>query len=320
MPSVHLPATLPLITIVGATGTGKSALSLNLVDALRVDGCAAEIVNADAMQLYRGMDIGTAKLPVAERRGIPHHLFDVLDVTEEATVAAYQQAARVAISEVRSRGAVPIVVGGSGLYVSSILFDFQFPGSDAEIRAGLEREAAEHGSQVLIERLTRLDPNAAAAIGPHNVRRIIRALEVIAITGEPFGSGLPDENRTSEPLTIIGLTTPRPELVARLNERVLHMWRGGLVEEVGGLLEIGLDRGVTARRAIGYAQAIAQLRGEISENDAIEATSALTRRYARRQVGWFKRYPSAHWFETDDHDLVGKARALALAHGRTALH
>ncbi len=312
--------TLPLIAIVGATGTGKSALSLDLVEALKADGHSAEIVNADAMQLYRGMDIGTAKLPVGERRGIPHHLLDVLDVTEEATVSAYQEAAREAISEVRERGAVPVFVGGSGLYVSSILFDFRFPGSDPEIRASLENEAAEHGVQALIERLERVDPSAAEAIGPHNARRIIRALEVIAITGEPFGSGLPDESNTTEPATIIGLTAPRPELVARLDERVSQMWSDGLVDEVRDLLELGLDRGVTARRAIGYAQAIAQVRGEISEREAIDASAALTRRYARRQVGWFKRYPSAQWFESDDPALVGKSRALALAHGRTALH
>lgn len=315
MPPEAVPSAIPLIAIVGATGTGKSGLSLDLVEALKAVGRPSEIINADAMQLYRGMDIGTAKLPVGERRGITHHLLDVLDVTEEATVAAYQEAARSAISEVRKRGAIPVVVGGSGLYVSSILFDFRFPGSDPEIRASLESEAAEHGSHVLIERLTRADPGAAAAIGPHNLRRIIRALEVIAITGEPFGSGLPDESSTSELAAIIGLTSPRPQLVARLDERVRQMWRDGLVNETRGLLELGLDHGITARRAIGYAQASAQLRGEITEQEAIDASSALTRRYARRQVGWFKRYPSAHWFEHDDPDVVAKARALALAHG-----
>lgn len=313
--SPALSTTLPLIAIVGATGTGKSALSLDLVEALSANGHPAEIINADAMQLYRGMDIGTAKLPVEERRGIPHHLLDVLDVTHEAAVAAYQEAARDAMAEVRGRGAVPVIVGGSGLYVSSILFDFRFPGSDPEIRASLEKELADHGAHVLIERLAQLDPNAADAIGPHNTRRIIRALEVIAITGEPFGSGLPDESRTREPATIIGLTAPRSTLVARLDERVSQMWRSGLVDEVRGLQELGLELGVTARRAIGYAQAISQLHGDLTEAEAIEATSALTRRYARRQVGWFKRYPSTQWFEHDETDLVSKALALALAHG-----
>lgn len=310
-----VPLTLPLIAIVGATGTGKSALSLNLAEALKAEGQPAEIVNADAMQLYRGMEIGTAKLAFEERRGIPHHLLDVLDVTQEATVSAYQAAAHEVLADVRSRSAVPILVGGSGLYVSSVLFDFRFPGSDPEIRARLENEAAEGGSYALFEKLTDLDPDAAAAIGHHNTRRIIRALEVIAITGEPFGSGLPDENLTREATTIIGLSAPREPLVARLNERVADMWRRGLVEEVRGLLEQGLENGVTARRAIGYAQAIAQLRGEMSETEAMEASSALTRRYARRQVGWFRRYPSAQWREHDDPDLVAGSLALALAHG-----
>ena len=308
-------AQLRLIAIVGATGTGKSALSLDLAEALQARGFAAEIVNADAMQLYRGMDIGTAKLPESARRGIPHHLLDVLDVTEEASVAAYQRLALDTIAEVRRRGAVPILVGGSGLYVSSILFDFRFPGSDPAIRASLEQEALEGGAQALFEKLMRVDSGAATAIGPHNTRRIIRALEVIAMTGEPFGSGLPDENRTREPTTIIGLTAPRATLVERLDERVARMWEIGLVDEVRGLMELGLDRGVTARRAIGYAQAMEQLREEISESAAIQATSALTRRYARRQVGWFARYPSAHWLDHDDPDRVGTASALALAHG-----
>lgn len=308
-------ATLPLIAIIGATGTGKSALSLDLVEALTREGHSAEIVNADAMQLYRGMDIGTAKLPVAERRDIPHHLFDVLDVSQEATVAAYQAAARSAISEVRERGAVPVIVGGSGLYVSSILFDFRFPGSDQVIREGLENELAEHGVDTLIERLTQADPDAARAIGPYNTRRIIRALEVIAITGEPFGAGLPDESNTREPSVIVGLSAPRPVLVERLDARVIKMWQDGLVDEVRNLLDLGLESGVTAKRAIGYAQAIAQLRGELTESESIDAASALTRRYARRQVGWFKRYPSAQWLDYDDSERVSKALALALAHG-----
>ncbi len=303
--------TLPLIAIVGATGTGKSALSLDLAEALEAKGTPAEIINADAMQLYRGMDIGTAKLPVEDRRGIPHHLLDVLDVTQEATVAAYQEAAREAIAGVRLRSAVPILVGGSGLYVSSVLFDFRFPGSDPEIRAQLESE--EPGA--LFAKLTEVDPDAALAIGPHNMRRIIRALEVIAITGEPFGSGLPDESHTREPTTIVGLAAEREPLVARLGERVAEMWRSGLLEEVRGLVEQGLEEGVTAKRAIGYAQAIAQLRGEISEAEAIDAAIALTRRYARRQVGWFRRYPLAQWFEYDDPDLVASSLAIALAHG-----
>lgn len=313
--SLTPPSALPLIAIVGATGTGKSELSLDLAEALRAQGRTAEIINADAMQLYRGMDIGTAKLPVAERRGIPHHLLDVLDITEEATVAAYQETARTTIAGVRSRSAVPIVVGGSGLYVSSILFDFRFPGSDPEIRARLRNEAAENGSEALILRLAEVDPDAARAIDPRNTRRIIRALEVNAITGKPFGAGLPDESRTREATTILGLTAPRAPLVKRLDERVAAMWKTGLLEEVRELLRHGLEQGVTARRAIGYAQAIAQLRGELSEAEAVEAASVLTRRYARRQVGWFKRYPAVHWIEYDAPDRVDTSRALALGHG-----
>lgn len=310
-----LTAPAPLIAVIGATGTGKSALSLDIAEALIAEGHSAEIINADAMQLYRGMDIGTAKLPVAERRDIPHHMLDVLDVTQEATVAAFQTNARDAIAEVKSRGAVPIIVGGSGLYVSSLLFDFQFPGSNPEVRAALEVEAKVAGPDVLFERLTVLDPAAAQAIGPHNTRRIIRALEVIVITGEPFGSGLPDETRTSEPSTILGLSAPREALVARLDSRVEGMWNAGLVEEVRGLLALGLENGVTARRAIGYAQAISQLSGELSEAEAIATASSLTRRYARRQVGWFRRYPSVHWMEYDDPDRVATSCALALPHG-----
>lgn len=313
MPTSH--SALPLIAIVGATGTGKSELSLDVAEALQASGHTAEIVNADAMQLYRGMDIGTAKLPEGERRGIPHHLLDVLDVTQEASVAAYQQAALEAIAEVRRRGVVPILVGGSGLYVSSVLFDFRFPGSDPVIRASLEREALEGGNSALFEKLRSADAAAATAIGPHNTRRIIRALEVIEITGEPFGSGLPDESRTREPTTIIGLRAPRSTLVTLLDARVDRMWEHGLVEEVRGLLELGLDRGVTARRAIGYAQAIEQVQGELSESDAIQATSVLTRRYARRQVSWFSRYPTVRWLDHDAENRADAASALALAHG-----
>jgi tRNA dimethylallyltransferase len=307
--------TIPLLAIVGATGTGKSALSLDLAERLSDGGHPAEIVNADAMQLYRGMDIGTAKLPPAERRGIPHHLLDILEVTEEASVADYQSRALEAIGDIRGRGATPILVGGSGLYVSSVLYDFRFPGTDPAIRARLEAELAASGPGMVFQRLRELDPDAAAAIGPHNGRRIVRALEVIELTGEPFGSGLPDESRLREPAVILGLSAPRDSLVARLDERVAGMWRDGLLEEVRVLLHHGLERGVTARRAIGYAQAIAQLAGELPETEAIEQAAALTRRYARRQVGWFRRYPHAEWLEHDDPDLVDRALALALAHG-----
>ncbi|MET1044591.1 MAG: tRNA (adenosine(37)-N6)-dimethylallyltransferase MiaA [Microbacteriaceae bacterium] len=290
----------PFIAVVGATGTGKSELSLDLAERLVGRGLRAEIVNADAMQLYRGMDIGTAKLPDVARRGIRHHMLDVLDVTDEATVARYQPEARAAVDAIAATGAVPILVGGSGLYVSSVLFDFKFPGTDPVIRERLEAELAAQGPGELFRRLHAVDPISSASIGPTNGRRIVRALEVIELTGKPFSAGLPEQPRYWRPVTILGLSAPRDELVPRLDARVHGMWADGLVAEVQGLLPRGIERGVTASRAIGYAQAIAQIRGDLAEADAIEQTAALTRRYARRQVSWFKRYPHTHWLAYDD--------------------
>jgi len=294
-----------ILAIVGATGTGKSGLSLDLAEHLAERGMPAEIVNADAMQLYRGMDIGTAKLSMAERRGIPHHLLDVLEISDESSVADYQVSARAAIDDILGRGAVPILVGGSGLYVSSVLWNFTFPGTDAAIRSELESELESSGPGILYQRLSELDPDAARSIGPHNGRRLVRALEVIRLTGEPFGAGLPDDSAPWRPVTILGLQSPRETLVPRLNARVERMWTDGLLDEVEALDRTQL--GATAARAIGYAQAIAQLDGELSEEDAIKQAAALTRRYARRQVGWFRRYPAAHWFDADDVDLVASA-------------
>ena len=296
-----------LVVIVGATGTGKSDLSLELADGLREAGHDAEIVNADAMQLYRGMDIGTAKLPVGERRGIPHHLLDVLDPSQEASVADYQVDARAAIEQIEARGSVPILVGGSGLYVSAVVQDFRFPGTDATIRARLELELDATGPGELYRRLKELDPSAAHAIGPSNGRRLVRALEVIELTGEPFGSGLPEDAPPWREATILGLQAPREKLVERLDERVRRMWADGILEEVQGLGELG----VTASRAIGYAQVLAQLRGELDEAAAIEQTQSLTRRYARRQVGWFRRY-DAHWLDYDDPTRHATALSLAM--------
>lgn len=296
-----------LVAVVGATGTGKSSLSLDIASRLRDVGRAAEIVNADAMQLYRGMDIGTAKVPVDERRGIPHHLLDVLDPREEASVARYQIEARTVIDEIIGRGAVAILVGGSGLYVSSVLYDFEFPGTDAAVRARLEAELEADGPGMLHRRLREVDPAAAQAIGPANGRRLVRALEVIEITGSPFGAGLPDEDALWRPSVTIGLRSPRESLVERLDARVRAMWRDGLVAEVERLLPGGL--GVTASRAIGYAQAAAQSRGELTEQQAIEQAAALTRKYARRQVSWFGRYRQTRWFEADDPARVEGALA-----------
>jgi tRNA dimethylallyltransferase len=304
-----------LVAIVGATGTGKSALSLDIADALGALGRAAEIVNADAMQLYRGMDIGTAKLPIADRRGIPHHLLDVLEVTEDASVARYQDLARETVRGILARGAVPILVGGSGLYVSSVLYDFRFPGTDPAIRDRLEAELASEGTAVLHDRLAAVDPDAAASIGPYNGRRIVRALEVVELTGAPFGAGLPARTSTWMPTTILGLRAPRAELVARLNERVNGMWRDGLVDEVRSLIPLGIEHAATAGQAIGYAQAIAQLSGRLEEADAIALTSALTRRYARRQVGWFRRDKLTNWLDYDDPERTARAVQLVLSNG-----
>jgi tRNA dimethylallyltransferase len=285
-----------LWAVVGATGTGKTALSLDLADTIASRGGSAEIVNADAMQLYRGMDIGTAKLPVEERRGIPHHLLDVLEVTDDAAVAWYQRAARTAIDDIHYRGADAILVGGSGLYVSSVIFDFRFPPHDEALRAELEAELETRGPGILFARLRDADPETAARIDPKNGRRIVRALEVLAQGATTHGAALPDEPVLWRPETrIVGMTVPRAELVERLDTRVERMWAEGLLEEVAKLRLEGLEDGVTARRAIGYAQALSQLAGDLSEQEAIAETQALTRRYARRQVSWFKRYAAVEW-------------------------
>lgn len=299
-----------IVAIVGPTGTGKSELSLDLAERLIDRGQPAEIVNADAMQLYRGMDVGTAKLSVDERRGIPHHLLDVLEVTDEATVANYQRDARSAIDEIRARGAVPILVGGSGLYVSSVVFDFKFPGTDPELRARLEAELLTDGPGLLYARLKEIDPVAASRIGSSNGRRLVRALEVIAITGEPHSAALPDEPVYWRPTCTLGLTAERAELTPRLDERVLRMWESGLLGEVEQLIPAGLERGVTASRAIGYAQALGQLHGTLTEAEAIEQTQQLTRRYARRQVSWFKRGVDTRWIASTATDRVEQALQL----------
>ncbi|MBA8816443.1 tRNA dimethylallyltransferase [Microbacterium halimionae] len=297
---MSLPPSPRLWVVVGATGTGKTRLSLDLADALQEHGRPSEIVNADAMQLYRGMDIGTAKISDAERRGIPHHLFDVLDVTQEAAVAWFQDTARATIAEIHSRGADAVFVGGSGLYVSSVVYDFRFPPRDEGIRARLEAELLARGPGVLFDRLRDLDPVTADRVDPRNGRRVVRALEVIELGERTHGAALPEEPALWHPeTTLVGVSVPRAELVERLDERVAAMWRDGLVAEASKLRDVGLEDGVTAGRAIGYAQALAQLRGEKSEADAIAETQALTRRYARRQVSWFKRLSGVQWVTPD---------------------
>jgi tRNA dimethylallyltransferase len=299
---------IEVIAIVGATGTGKSELSLAIAERLARAGHGAEVVNADAMQLYRGMDIGTAKLSAAERRGVPHHLLDVLEVTDEASVAAYQRDARAAVDDILSRGRTPVVVGGSGLYVSSVLFDFRFPARDEGVRARLEAELTEHGARAMYDRLKAIDPAAAQSIGQFNGRRLVRALEVVELTGSPVAGTLPDAPVLWRPATVIRLAVERAQLVPRLDARVERMWSAGLVDEVETLQAHGLRDGTTAARAIGYAQALAQFDGAMSQADAIAEAQALTRRYARRQVSWFKRYPDA--IDVDALDQRSIARAV----------
>jgi tRNA dimethylallyltransferase len=298
-----------LIAIVGATGTGKSDFALDLADAFSRVGRTAEVVNADAMQLYRGMDVGTAKLSPAERRGVPHHLLDVLEVTQEASVAAYQRDARAKIDEIVARDGVALLVGGSGLYVSSVIHDFRFPGTDAAIRSRLEADLAELGPGLLHARLRAIDADTAASVDAQNGRRIVRALEVIELTGEPKAARLPDEPVAWREHRIVHLRSERATLVERLDTRVVRMWQAGLLDEVRSLIPLGLERGITARKAIGYAQALAEVQGRMSQHDAIAETQQLTRTYARRQVGWFGRYRDATTIDADD--VVARGAELA---------
>lgn len=283
--------TLPLIIICGPTATGKSDLALEV--AKKFNG---EIINADSMQLYKGMDIGTAKLTLDERRGIPHHLLDILSVSQDASVAAYQELARSAINEIQSRNKVAIVVGGTGLYIKSIVDEMNFPETDPELRAKLESEAELLGTAELYSRLRLLDPEAAAAIEPANTRRIIRALEVIEVTGKPYSANLPSDTSLRFPDALhIGLAMERTSLAPRIEARVHRMFDQGLINEVERLLGEGLLEGTTAQRAIGYAQVISLINGQISKEQAIEETIVATRQYVRRQETWFKRDQRIQW-------------------------
>lgn len=277
-----------VVAVVGATASGKSAFAIEY--ALAHDG---EIVNADSMQLYRGMDIGTAKLSVDERRGVPHHLLDIWPVTRTATLAEYQQLARAAVDDITGRGKVPIVVGGSGMYVHAVVDRWDIPGTDPEVRAKLEAELAAHGPEVLHQRLAESDPAAAIAILPTNGRRIVRALEVVAMRGS-FSAQLPTFEPNAD-LELIGLRVPRDELDGRIEHRVDRMWEAGFVDEVRGLVDEGLRDGLTASRALGYAQVLAFLAGECTEAEARDETVRATRRFARRQESWFNRDPRVQW-------------------------
>ena len=284
---------MSLIFIVGATATGKSELSLQLAE--RLNG---EIVNADSMQLYRGMDIGTAKLSLQERRGIPHHLIDVLDVNQDASVAEYQGWARSKINELLGSGKSVIVVGGTGLYVKAILDELNFPDTDPEVRARLSEEADRIGGDAMHERLGKLDPAASAAIPKENLRRVVRALEVIEITGKPFTANLPRAGASYYPdAKQFGLVMDRDDLKARIDRRVDLMWSEGFVGEVRALIEKGITIGKTAKAALGYNQIISFLEGRISESEAMEETKRATRAYARRQETWFSRDARIKWLK-----------------------
>jgi tRNA dimethylallyltransferase len=283
-----------LIVVVGATATGKSSLGLDLAAAL--DG---EVVNADSMQLYRGMDIGTAKLAKSERRGIPHHLLDIWDVTEPASVADYQRRARSCIDDLLRRGVTPVLVGGSGLYVRAVLDDLRFPGTDPAVRARLEAELADLGPGALHARLGAADPAAAAAILPTNGRRIVRALEVVELTGRPFSANLPAYDGVYDAVHV-GLDPPLPDLDRRIDARVDRMFATGLVEEVVALERVGLREGRTASRALGYQQVLAHLDGLLTEEEARIETARATRRFARRQRSWFRRDPRVQWIDPAD--------------------
>ena len=297
----------PVVAVVGPTATGKTALAVAL--ARRLGG---EVVNADSMQLYRGMDIGTAKPDLAERGGVPHHLLDLWHVREPASVAEYRLLARAEIDRLRGSGVVPLLVGGSGLYVRAVLDELDFPGTDPEIRARLEGELAEVGPASLHARLAGLDPAAGAAVLPSNGRRIVRALEVIELTGGPFAASLP-EPRPHYPAVAIGLDRAAAELDERVALRVDSMWAAGFVAEVEALAADGLRQGPTASRALGYAQVLAQLDGILSADGARERTVSTTRRFVRRQRSWFRRDAAITWFDAARPDLVDAVGARLAA-------
>jgi tRNA dimethylallyltransferase len=289
---------------VGPTAAGKTDLSLDLAEAL-----GGEVVNTDSMQVYRGMDVGTAKLPAAGRRGITHHLLDVLDVTEPATVAEFQAWARAVVDDCRSRGVTPVLVGGSALYTRAVLDRFEFPGTDPAVRRRLEAELAELGAPAMHARLRELDPEAAAQILPDNARRIVRALEVGELTGRSFTATLPRLEYVDPQTVQVGVAIDRPTLDERIATRVRRMYDDGLVEEVKRLGQLG----PTAATAIGYRQAAAHLAGELTLDEAIERTTTATRRFARRQESWFRKDPRIVWIDHDDPELLEKALAAVRA-------
>jgi tRNA dimethylallyltransferase len=297
----------PVLAVVGPTATGKTALAVALAQRL-----GGEVINADSMQLYRGMDIGTAKPDLAERGGVPHHLLDLWQVREPASVAEYRQQARGEIDRLRAAGTVPVLVGGSGLYVRAVLDELEFPGTDPAVRTRLEDELAEVGAAELHARLADLDPAAAAAVLPTNGRRIVRALEVIELTGGPFRARLPAP-QPHYPAHVVGLDREPAELDERIAVRVNRMWAAGFVAEVEALAADGLRDGPTASRALGYAQVLAQFDGSLTPEEARERTVSTTRRFVRRQRSWFRRDPAVSWFDAARPDLVDAVGAKIAA-------
>ena len=285
---------MKLVVLAGATATGKSSLSVELAQAID-----AEIINADSMQVYRGMDIGTAKISIEERQGIPHHMLDVLDVNQDSTVAWYQSGAREVIDEIHSRGKSVVMVGGTGLYIKAVIDELNFPETDPMVRHTLNKEAEDLGIDAMFARLEKLDPAAAIAIDRANLRRIIRALEVIEITGKPFTANLPREESIRYPeARQFGLVMDRELLSERIDQRVNTMFENGFVEEVQKLMSSGLLEGRTAQRALGYSQIVSHLQGETSLDAAVEETKRATRQYARRQETWFSRDARIKWIST----------------------
>ena len=296
----------PIVALVGATASGKTGLSLDLAERL-----GGEIVNTDAMQVYRGMDIGTAKVPPSERRGIPHHLLDLLSVREPLSVAHFQDQARETATRLRAAGTPPVLVGGSALYTRAILDRFDFPETDPAVRARWEAELAAVGPAALHARLAETDPAAAAKMERLNGRRVVRALEVIELTGRPYSASLPELEYADPRSVQIGLLIDRPTLDQRIEQRVEAMFEAGFVDEVRRLLDEGLADGLTARRAIGYRDVVAHLAGDLSLDDARRRTVFATRRFARRQDSWFKKDPRIVWLPFDAPDLVDQAVAAA---------
>ena len=294
---------MKVIAIVGPTAVGKTALSLEIAEKF-----SAEIINADAMQIYKGMDIGTAKLPLSQRRGIVHHQIDVLDPSEEASVSQYQKQSREIINNLLSKDVQPILVGGSGLYVNSVLEDLEFPGTNLEVRAKYEEILDEKGVEALFQMLKEIDPKAAENILPNNARKIVRALEVNEITGKAFNAKLPEPSPIFSDVRI-ALDMPRDLLDQRIIDRVHQMFEDGFVDEVKSL-EKNLRLGKTAFRALGYSQVLSLLSGEISEDEAITLTINATKKFARRQLSWFRRDPLIHWLDATSPDLFAQSLRL----------